>query len=224
MSGFSKPTAQLPWPPGLSVTDDVTTKNEQVYNTYLDISQANDPYITLQVQYQGHSGAEHLDLCFGNPSPEINGDQFLIEYAESEHALIFRTYYAGSSTSDTYIDGNDQWTWGQPHIVGTSLPALNGTTAGVMGVLTTNQQRTTAHSPCFKKYGLFFKGYENTTATAQTYNLSYSNTYQAFTNNPPLVLSGISGFTPSVNADGKTLTLPASMSAPVTGTVVIEGW
>ena len=68
----------------------------------------------------------------------------------------------------------------------------------------------------YKKLVMYASGYENTTATAQTI------TFPTAFINPPLILGNNTGMALTVTAT--TLTLPASMGAAASGTIIIEGY
>ena len=86
---------------------------------------------------------------------------------------------------------------------------LTGTTAG----------SATSYMPAvtapYKKFLAYLAGYENTTGTAQTVTFP-----TAFAHVPAITANTSSGATVSAT----TLTLPASMGAPVTGFVIVEGY
>jgi len=212
----------------VSAQDNTTASQAQVVVPWLQLGMANDPAMNFLVEYWGHSGAAHMDVLLGKATPSSNGDAFLIEYAESEKYLIFRPYYSGAFSSQTFVDGTGCWTFGdQPPTSGASLPNVNGTTSGTIHVKCILQSRNNAHSPQAKMYVLYCDAYYNSTATAQTIDLTYAGTYQKynfFTNAGPFILSSPSGFAPTLSvSDGKTLTLPASMGAAYTGNVLIVG-
>jgi hypothetical protein len=72
-----------------------------------------------------------------------------------------------------------------------------------------------AEGSSYKRFVGHYTGYENTTATAQTitYPLAFSLTPKITTNDAP------SGSTTTT-----ALTLPASMTTPVTGWIIVEGY
>lgn len=86
---------------------------------------------------------------------------------------------------------------------------LSGTTAGTA---TYSQSGAT---PWDKRTVVYLSGYENTTGTSQaiTFLVPYNNT--------PAIIQDATG-TASVSAT--VLTLPHSMSAPVTGYIILEGY
>lgn len=90
-----------------------------------------------------------------------------------------------------------------------ALRALAGTTAGTA---TYSQSGAT---PWDKRTVVYLSGYENTTATPQTI------TFLVPYNNAPAVIQDATG---TAAASATVLTLPASMSAPVTGYIILEGY
>lgn len=105
--------------------------------------------------------------------------------------------------------------------MGWSLPAvglyftdkatLNGTTAG--GLI---WQWLDSGEGGWKQLVGILDGYENTTATAQTLTFPTAFTYEPEFAQQPTSFGA--------TADSTTLTLPASMSATVTGLLVVEGF
>jgi hypothetical protein len=71
------------------------------------------------------------------------------------------------------------------------------------------------HAPTYKKFVVWFDGYENISKTPQT--ISFPLT---FTESPMF----IANIDPPCTVSTSQLTLPASMDAPVTGWAVLEGY
>ncbi|MEM3862179.1 MAG: hypothetical protein QW203_06850 [Thermoplasmatales archaeon] len=94
----------------------------------------------------------------------------------------------------------------------TPQTTLTGTTAGT--AIWSQPHGGTNSS--IKKVIIYLNGYENTTTTAQTISFPYPFTYT------PIITSQPSSFSATVTTT--TLTLPTSMTAPVTGWVIIEGF
>lgn len=90
------------------------------------------------------------------------------------------------------------------------LSTLNGTSAGTA----TYGQPFSGNS--YKKWFAYLNGYENTTTTAQT--LSFSSAFDY----PPAVVAAPSGFTVTTTTSG--VSFPSSMTAAVTGWVIVEGF
>lgn len=101
------------------------------------------------------------------------------------------------------------WNCGTTAQINAAQTTITGTTAG-SAVCSQPFQ-----SPTYKKVVCYLNGYNNTSGSAQTYTFptAFASTDQFTANSDPLSSISLS-----------VLTLPASMSGPVTSEVVVEGY
>jgi hypothetical protein len=101
-------------------------------------------------------------------------------------------------------------TYAQPTANNATQTTLTGTSAGQVLWVQTDT------GSAFKRVMAFLNGYENTTGTPQTitFGTAFSRT--------PVIITQPAGFGATVSTT--TLTLPASMGSPVSGTIIIEGF
>ena len=112
-----------------------------------------------------------------------------------------------SLTATTVTSGTVNYSVENPN---TSQNTLTGTSAG--SIIWSQPMQGSA----LKLVVLYASGYENTTTTAQSISFT-----KAFTNTPA-VLVNTTGMSITVSATG--VTLPASMTAAVTGWIIIAGY
>jgi hypothetical protein len=94
-------------------------------------------------------------------------------------------------------------------ITGIAQTVLTGTSAGTV------TYTQSGNTPWDKRFVAYLAGYENTTGTAQTI------TFVIAYNNAPAIIKDSTG---GASVSTTTLTLPASMGAPVTGYIVLAGY
>jgi hypothetical protein len=123
--------------------------------------------------------------------------------------------YGNSGQNGNYIQWNDSSDNGHVDAGGAyyNAPqtALNGTTAG--NVIWSQP----GHGVSFKIVMLYFNGYQNNTATAQTI------TWPQPFNNPPTGMVGTAYCPAGLAVSGAAATLPVSMAAPFTGQCILGG-
>jgi hypothetical protein len=165
-----------------------------------------DEYAMCGLSYPASAGASSLyieQVCIENLF-----SHFLVDDPSNPLTLVANMDYTGSF-SNAVISAGANLIVNQLDIAGNALTTLAGTSAGnvtytLSGVV-----------PWDKKFLAWLAGYENTTATAQT--ITFVIPY----NHVPAIVKDATG---AATVSATTLTLPASMGAPVTGYVILEGY
>lgn len=142
-------------------------------------------------------------VAFDGDTTGVAGVQWLASYTPVVGDIV-------QVFTQPFRHGRDTWILDTlAPAVGQSQGTLAGTTAGTAIFA---QPATSAQ---YKKIIVYLNGYENTTATAQT--ITYP---VAFTTVTAITFAGVTGSTSSLTA----LTLPASMTAAVSGLILVEGY
>lgn len=149
----------------------------------------------------------------------VNGSTGNINLVLSAVSSLNLNYAANAIGTylNTLDDGSGNMTVAGYNKLNTSQTTLTGTSAGSI-VWSLPEQGT-----AYKRFVGYMNGYENTTTTAQTI------TFPTAFSNAPAIQARSSGSTNSTlsfaaTATTTTLTLPASMSAAVTGWLIAEGY
>lgn len=134
-----------------------------------------------------------------------------VQIATGSSGIPVKTY------NNTLDDGTGNVTIAGYNKLNTAQTTLTGTSAG--SIVWSQMEQGTA----YKRFAGYLNGYENTTTTAQTITFPTAFSF------PPAIQARSSGSTNSTlsfaaTASTTTLTLPASMTAAVTGWLLAEGY